>query len=149
MVEHPILPTSVIFESLFNIVTYFADFLKPVVQLQNMKTSELFILLFIFLKGPKSMNQLAKFTSTTQSNVTSLIDNMEEANLLERVRSMEDRRVIQVQLTLIGTQMCKNTLAHFNTLVQEFLEQVKEEDLLSIAKGFTVLRGLTENPLNP
>lgn len=138
-----VLATPVVFESLFDIVSYFADYFKPAVQIRSLKTSELFILLYLFLKGPKNMNQLSRFLNTTKSNMTALIDHMERQDLLKREHSKVDRRVIDVSLKTKGKQICEDASDGFNELVQEFFKKVKKEDLPVISKGFMCLHRLT------
>ncbi len=137
-----LLATPVVFESLFEIVSYFADYFKPAVQMRNLKTSELFILLYLYLKGPKSMNQLSRFLNTTKSNMTALIDQMERRDLLKREHSKVDRRVIDVSLKAKGRQICEEASDGFNVLVQAFFKKVNKEDLPVISQGFMCLHRL-------
>jgi DNA-binding MarR family transcriptional regulator len=143
LAKEELLPIPVVFESIFDIVSYFAEYFKPAVKIRDLKTSELYILLYLFLKGRKNMNQLSRFLNTTKSNMTSLIDNMEKEGLLKREHSKEDRRIIDVKLTTKGTRLGKSTLSNFNDLVQEFFKKVKAEDYPIIAQGFSLLHRLT------
>ncbi len=140
--RNDVLATPVVFESLFDIVSYFADYFKPAVQIRNLRTSELFLLLYLFLKGPKNMNQLSRFLHTTKSNMTALIDHMERQDLLKREHSKADRRVIDVSLKTKGKQICEDASDGFNILVQEFFKKVKKEDLPVISHGFLCLHQL-------
>ncbi|MDC7223980.1 MAG: MarR family transcriptional regulator [Spirochaetales bacterium] len=60
--------------------------------------------LLINLATPLRMKDLAKSIYCLPSNVTVLVDKMEGAGLIERKRSTEDRRVIEVGLTEKGLE---------------------------------------------
>ncbi len=53
-------------------------------------------------RGPLTIGALSKKMLISGGNTTVIIDNLEKENLVERVRSKEDRRVILVQLTSNG-----------------------------------------------
>ncbi|WP_258002048.1 MarR family winged helix-turn-helix transcriptional regulator [Mesotoga sp. Brook.08.YT.4.2.5.1] len=91
-----------ILESVFDLVRNFTKFFSFTIEAEEMKTIELYILLFVALKGPRSMSSLAKEYSMTKSNITVLVDDMENKGYLARVRSEEDRRVIMITLTERG-----------------------------------------------
>ena len=61
-----------------------------------------FWVLEALLCGPKRMSELAERSSTSQTSMTGIVDRLEERGLVERVRSAEDRRVVEVALTELG-----------------------------------------------
>src|SRR3989339_1376485 len=52
--------------------------------------------------GPMSQQQLAAKILRSGSNVTTVIDNLEKQELVQRIRRSDDRRVIEVSLTATG-----------------------------------------------
>lgn len=52
--------------------------------------------------GPRNMSSLAECAQTSHTSLTGIVDRLEERGLVERVRSAEDRRVVQVALTEVG-----------------------------------------------
>ena len=52
--------------------------------------------------GPRRMSDLAECAQTSQASLTGIIDRLEEHGLVERVRSRDDRRVVEVTLTPAG-----------------------------------------------
>ena len=52
--------------------------------------------------GEVSLTELSVSMQTKNSTVTGIIDRMEAADLVKRVRSDEDRRVIKIKLTAKG-----------------------------------------------
>ena len=54
--------------------------------------------------GPRRMSDLAECAQTSQASLTGIIDRLEEHGLVERVRSRDDRRVVEVTLTPAGDE---------------------------------------------
>jgi DNA-binding MarR family transcriptional regulator len=125
-----------ILESVFDLVRNFTKFFSFTIEAEEMKTIELYILLFVALKGPRSMSSLAKEYSMTKSNITVLVDDMENKGYLARVRSEEDRRVIMITLTERGKAFFESFLANFSKLISTFIKKVGSEDLAIITEGF-------------
>jgi len=125
-----------ILEAVFDLVRNFTKFFSLNVEAEEMKTIELYILLFIALKGPQSMSSLAKEYSMTKSNITVLVDDMENKGYLARVRSEEDRRVIMITLTERGKTFFESFLGNFSKLISTFIRKVGVEDLAIITEGF-------------
>lgn len=125
-----------ILEAVFDLVRNFTKFFSLNVEAEEMKTIELYILLFVALKGPQSMSSLAKEFSMTKSNVTFLVDDMESKGYLARIRSEEDRRVIMITLTERGKAFFESFLTNFSRLISTFIRKVGAEDLAIITDGF-------------
>lgn len=54
--------------------------------------------------GSRRMSDLAECAQTSQASLTGIVDRLEERGLVERVRSREDRRVVEVTLTTAGRE---------------------------------------------
>ena len=52
--------------------------------------------------GPMTMSRIAELLGVSVSNVTGIIDRIEERGLVERIRNPNDRRVVHVPLTDAG-----------------------------------------------
>jgi DNA-binding MarR family transcriptional regulator len=58
--------------------------------------------------GDLSLTELSKEIQTRNSTVTGIIDRMEDAGLVRRVRSENDRRVVIIRLTPQGRALAKS-----------------------------------------
>lgn len=58
--------------------------------------------------GMLTLGDLSKKQLVTGGCMTVIVDNLEKEGLVERARSLEDRRVIHVQLTPKGTRLFKS-----------------------------------------
>lgn len=88
-----------IMRSIFDLVLTFSKMMNFNGEVENLRAIELYVLLYIAQRGPQKMSELAENFSMTKSNVTFLVDSLEEKGLVTRMRSDEDRRVIMIDLT--------------------------------------------------
>lgn len=73
--------------------------------------------------------QLAKSADLTPATVTTILDQLEAANIVERRRSTEDRRVCNVALTPEGWQLLERKLAAWQQLWSEHLSGYSDKDI--------------------
>ncbi|MDF2960811.1 MAG: hypothetical protein K0S39_2546 [Paenibacillus sp.] len=59
------------------------------------------------------MNDIADFIGITLGAATSLVDKLEQLKLVDRVRSLEDRRIVYVHLTDAGKERLQSIRSHF------------------------------------
>jgi MarR family transcriptional regulator, organic hydroperoxide resistance regulator len=58
--------------------------------------------------GPRRMSSLAESAQTSQASLTGIVDRLEDHGFVARLRSCEDRRVIDVSITEAGTaELCR------------------------------------------
>ena len=70
--------------------------------------------------GPCPMVDLAKEQFISPPALTSIVDSLEKQGLVERVRSKEDRRVINIKITSRGEKL----FARAQVLYRQFFEKV-------------------------
>lgn len=88
-------------------------------------------------RGPLTIGVLSKKMLISGGNATVIIDNLEKENLVERVRTKEDRRVILVQLTLNGKTLFDNIFikhAECITKAASVLTDQEQETLSQLLK---------------
>jgi DNA-binding MarR family transcriptional regulator len=87
------------------------------------------------------MNDLADQILTSKSGLTRVIDRMEEAGLVARVRPEGDRRVILVQLTAEGTRVMEHARAfHRHGIEQYFARHLSDDEIESLARALGKVR---------
>ena len=57
-----------------------------------------------------SMGELCKMANVKMPSMTEVVDRFEQEGILERIRDMEDRRVVKVKMTAKGKKMHKEVL---------------------------------------
>jgi DNA-binding MarR family transcriptional regulator len=73
--------------------------------------------------------QLAKSADLTPASVTGMVDQLEAANIVQRHRSTEDRRVCNISLTPEGWELLERKLAHWQALWDERLAGFSDREL--------------------
>ncbi len=78
--------------------------------------------------------QLARSADLNPATVTAMLDHLEAAQVVQRVRSTEDRRVCNVSLTPQGWELLERKLAGWKALWEEKLAGVSDRELDSAAR---------------
>jgi len=92
--------------------------------MSELTISQFGVLEALFHLGPQCQNVLGNKILKSNSNMTTVIDNLEKRDLVKRERSLEDRRMITIILTEKGKAL---------------IEKVLPQHVASIAKQFEVL----------
>lgn len=93
---------------------------------QNLHLHEIQVIVCLGQNGPSKMKDIGANLSVSLSNLTVIVDKLEEKGLAERVRSTEDRRIVMVYLSEEGQvifdahhemklEMCKNMLSKLSS----------------------------------
>lgn len=96
--------------------------------------------------------QLAKSAELTPATVTSILDQLEAANIVERRRSTEDRRVWNVTLTPDGWQLLERKLAAWQALWSTHLAECSDQDIntgIEIVQAVTGILDTLASSLDP
>lgn len=78
--------------------------LGPALASDGVTQGQLGVLEALLHVGPMCQRELASKVLRSTSNVTTVLDNLEQRGLVRRVRRRDDRRVIDVSLTATGQQ---------------------------------------------
>ncbi|WP_129408672.1 MarR family winged helix-turn-helix transcriptional regulator [Marinitoga lauensis] len=117
------------FELLFDFISNFTRIVSDFSEAEKLKTLEFYVVLYIGLKGPQKMTNLAKKFSTTKSNITNIVDSLEKKGYVERIRSNKDRRVILISLISKGEKVFEETLKNFKIMFNDFMSKVSKKTL--------------------
>ncbi len=88
--------------------------------------------------------QLAKSAELTPATVTAILDQLEAANIVERRRSTEDRRVCNVALTPEGWELLERKLAVWNGLWAERMSGFGDKDIETAAAILHEVTGILD-----
>lgn len=92
--------------------------------------------------------QLAKSADLTPATVTTILDQLETANIVERRRSTEDRRVCNVALTPEGVKLLERKLAAWQQLWSEHLSGYSDKDLETATQIVQTVTGMLDGLAN-
>jgi MarR family 2-MHQ and catechol resistance regulon transcriptional repressor len=94
--------------------------------------SQFAVLEALYHLGPMTAGEVSQKILKSGSNLTTVIDNLERDGLVRRERDPNDRRVIHVHLTEMGSSKLEAVLpGHVAALVEEFsILSVREQEML-------------------
>jgi DNA-binding MarR family transcriptional regulator len=76
-----------------------------------------------------TVGEIARSADLTPATVTGIIDQLEAANIVQRTRSTQDRRVCNVSLTPVGWSLLKQKLSEWQAIWEHELADVTEEEI--------------------
>ena len=116
---------------------------------ENISRPAFFILHIIDEKGPQSLTMLAGILQASKPTLTSLIDNLERENLVERIRDNADRRVYSIALTRAGKKKLVELSSIYDEVVSYMAENIAQNEMSALLHTLdlmkTKLREMNEN----
>lgn len=110
-----------------------AEFLTS---LGGLSLQEVNVLNIIGDHEPCIMSDIAKHAVLSLSSVTVIVDKLVKANLVERVRSEEDRRIVRGSLTLEGKKIYQIQIQHMHDVLRKVLSPLTVEEQENFLKIF-------------
>jgi len=108
------------FIKLSRAMSSFEDRMLSYGSLGKLTLSQFGVLEALYHLGPLCQGQISKKLLKSTGNITMVVDNLEKSGLVQRVRSIEDRRMINVELTSSGTELIEQVLPlHVAAIVAE------------------------------
>jgi MarR family 2-MHQ and catechol resistance regulon transcriptional repressor len=96
--------------------------------MQELTISQFGVLEALYHLGPQAQNILGEKILKSNSNMTTVIDNLEKRQLVHRERAKDDRRKIIVHLTDAGLNLIKDIFPkHVRAIEQQFSVLSTEE----------------------
>lgn len=111
--------------------------------------AQLHILTSVQRRGEMTMSQLADMLDVSLSSATGLVDRIEERGLLERVRIVEDRRVVLIRLTPAGVRLLEEADALSDEIMRSVLRRLDRGQLAGVAQAVANLRAAVTAPSDP
>ena len=97
--------------------------------------------------GEPTAGHLAKITGLTTGTITAVLDRLEKARFIRRVRDAEDRRKVMVKVLAGGVQRIERIMAPLSQDMTGALQDLSEDELKAILKFFDVTSGAVSRHL--
>jgi MarR family transcriptional regulator for hemolysin len=107
--------------------------------------AEFRVLKVLFETGPRLMVTLAMEQGMTAPGMTMVVDKLEDAGLVRRVRSDADRRAINVAITGNGGARYKRALKLYNKFVDRATEGMSTDEIESFITTLNRILGAAQN----
>src|ERR1700751_5509838 len=98
---------------------------------------QFYVLATIGYEGGLPFGEIGAKMMVTVSNLTGIVDRLEEKKVVSRKRDENDRRVVHVVLTEKGAKLYKTTILHFEkSLIQIFstLDKSQQKELSALLR---------------
>jgi len=98
---------------------------------------QFYVLATIGYAGGLPFSDIGEKMMVTVSNLTGIVDRLEEKKLVARERDARDRRVVRVMLTDKGSKVYRNTIPVFEKSISEFfspLNKTQQKELAGLLR---------------
>ncbi len=103
------------------------------------------ILRFLDTEGDQKMKDIGDRVKVKLSNLTNIVDNLENLKLVRRVNSKTDRRSIFVNITPKGKKLISEYNAYLRELTLRMSSEMKDEAFVMMLEG---LEKISQIPVN-
>lgn len=100
----------------------------------NCSKNELFVLLLLYRRSDVNMTQIADYLSVPLNTATGIVARMEKRGLLDRERSIEDKRVVTIKLTDNGRTTIRDILNEMIRYGKLMMESFSAEEVKLVFK---------------
>lgn len=106
--------------------------------------AQLWALSEIMEAGTITISNIAKAMSVHQSTASNLVEKLESQGLVERVRSTQDRRVVEVRMTPTGHDALSEAPGPYRGILPDALMRMPQSELLELKGNLHKLLGYLE-----
>jgi len=106
----------------------------------HLTPSNVDVLFLLFEMRSATVSELCNHLKISRPNMTPLIDKLVEYKLVERKTSEEDRRVIQIKITELGDQFCKEGQIFIRNHIKSTFATLENDDLIALKECFATLK---------
>ena len=103
----------------------------------NISHQALHTIVYIGENGASRMSDIADNLQLSLSSITGIVDELVTKKMARRIRSTEDRRIVQVVLTDEANKLFKDAMKHHFDFVREILDTLssqEQDQLLALFK---------------
>jgi DNA-binding MarR family transcriptional regulator len=114
----------------------------PEIRASGITNAQFWILKWISLNGSMTVTELARFLDLTAATVTQFVNELESQGLVERARSVKDRRVVAVRASAKGERVLGSAQKLAAKATAKFTKPLPVADKAAAAR---VLRALARS----
>jgi DNA-binding MarR family transcriptional regulator len=107
----------------------------------DLTSPQFYVLATIGYAGGLPFGEIGEKMMVTVSNLTGIVDRLEEKKLVVRERDARDRRVVRVTLTDKGLKVYRNTIPVFEKSISQFfspLSKTQQKELAALLRKLII-----------
>ena len=111
--------------------------LQDALEKLGLTSPQFYVLATIGYAGGLPFGEIGEKMMVTVSNLTGIVDRLEEKGVVARERDARDRRIVRVRLTEKGARLYKNTIPLFEKCIAQFfapLDKSQQKELSSLLR---------------
>ena len=102
---------------------------------------------FIAHRKKVTVSELSEEMNITKATVSGILNRLENMNIIKRIRSKEDKRIVYVVFSDEGLSLAKDIKHIMNNCFENIFSNVSKEDLISIDNHLSSLLKVVEKHL--
>lgn len=110
-------------------------------EFKDLTMNDMHVIEAIGLEEPKNMSAVAKALSVTVGTLTISINSLVKKAYVERVRSVQDRRVVLLSLTEKGRRAFEHHRQFHEDMVHAVMDHLEDEEMDALVKALGKLQG--------
>lgn len=139
-----------IFDLLNEVNTGFHKSLEEYFARWSLTTSQILVLALLDKHKEMKISEIAANTGFADSNISGIVDRLENADFVERTRSKEDRRIVRVKLGRKAYELKKDFDLSIEEYFKQFLYKTSQSELDDIVANLEKLKQLiSQKQINP
>lgn len=117
-----------------NLEEYFAKW--------SLTSSQILVLTLLDKNKEMKISDIASSIGFADSNISGIVDRLENANFVQRIRSTEDRRIVKVALAERAYELKKDFDLNIEGFFAQLLNRTSQEELNEIIASLEKLKSL-------
>lgn len=108
---------------------------------------QFYVLMSLQERGPMTVSELAGLLNVSPPSASSILDRIEENGLIERVRDLDDRRVVRVRLLDKGGEVVEDMSGMKRDSLRALFENLTDEELDHVIHGAAAIERVLRQSL--
>ncbi|GGC62191.1 MarR family transcriptional regulator [Hoyosella rhizosphaerae] len=112
---------------------------------RGLTPTQLVILAYLKDNGAARIGELATYVPCSQPTATTVVNSLQDANLVERIQDEDDRRAILVTLTKLGRAALRSVAESQATQLSQRIAMLDDDVRTQLADAIPILTALAES----
>lgn len=113
--------------------------------LLNCTKNEVFVLMLLYRQSDVNMTQIADYLNAPLNTTTGIVSRMEKKEMVKRIRSEQDKRVVTIELTAFGRKQMSDIMGMFLHYGQMVMTSLKAEEITLMSGVMSKIVALLQN----
>lgn len=110
--------------------------------------NEIMVLIFLYRCKTANMTEISKYINAPLNTTTGVINRLEKKNMIERIRSKEDRRIVEIILTSKGSEFIDKEKGTILRLAKTIYAKLTDDEKAAAVSIFSKVRNALIEDMN-